>query len=170
MGTLREVKRAIKQDPETKGMLVRGSLHEILLDLDGDGSADIALIDLNRDGDIDMVGVDITGNGEFNLYVGDADANGIPDTVEFYADGDDMPEAAYFGRNVEDRFIDMADIVFSRIMMREIVIDELLRAFEEFEERAEDEYEQVMGEEQPAYEAEPAEEAAPAVEAAGCEE
>ena len=38
-------------------MLVRGSRHEILLDLDGDGQADIGLIDENTDGDIDTVAV-----------------------------------------------------------------------------------------------------------------
>lgn len=147
MGTLREVKFAMRRDKELSPMLVRSGLHEILIDLDGDKVADIALIDNNRDGDIDMIAVDATGNGDFNLYVGDADGNGIPDTVEFYEDGDDMPVAAYFGRAVEDRFVDLGAIIYSRILAKEFIAAELIRAFEEFEARAEEEYAKLNKEE-----------------------
>jgi len=141
MGTLRELKTKMRLDKDLRPMLVRSMRHEVLIDLDGDKVADIALIDNNRDGDIDMIAVDATGNGDFNLYVGDQDGNGVIDTVEFYADGDDMPVAAYFGRNVEERFIDLAEIIYTRILAKELIASELIAAFEEFMTRAEEEYE-----------------------------
>ncbi|MBR1598857.1 MAG: hypothetical protein IJ661_08105 [Lachnospiraceae bacterium] len=140
MGTLRELKTAMRLDKELRPMLVRSMLHEILIDLDGDKVADIALIDNNHDGDIDMIAVDATGNGDFNLYVGDADGNGIIDTVEIYEDGDDMPVASYFGRAVEERFIELGAAIYTRILAGEIIAEELIRAFEEFEAHAEEEY------------------------------
>lgn len=140
MGNLRQLKSAMKSDKELRPMLVRSMLHELLIDLDGDKVADIALIDNNRDGDIDMIAVDATGNGDFNLYVGDADGNGIIDTVEFYDDGDDMPIAAYFGRAVEERFIELGEAIFARIFAGELIADQIISAFEEFEARAEEEY------------------------------
>ena len=141
MGTLRELKTKMRLDKDLRPLLVRSMRHEILIDLDGDKVADIALIDSNRDGDIDTVAVDATGNGDFNLYIGDQDGNGVPDTVEFYDDGDDMPIAAYFGRNVEDRFIDLAGLIYTRILAKEIIAAELIAAFKDFEARAEEEYE-----------------------------
>ena len=179
MGTLYQLKKTVRLDKELRPMLVRSTLHEALLDLDGDKVADIALIDNNHDGDIDMIAIDLTGNGEFNLYVGDADGNGIPDTVEFYEDGDDMPVAAYMGRNVEDRFLDLAGMVYGRILARELIAGELIAAFEEFAARAEEEYEKLQKESEAASteeekpeepETEVVEEEAPAVEAAEAEE
>lgn len=143
MGTLRKLKNAMRLDKELRPMLVRSMLHEILIDLDGDKVADIALIDNNHDGDIDMIAVDATGNGDFNLYVGDADGNGIIDTVEIYADGDDMPVASYFGRAVEERFIELGTAIYTRILAGEVIAEELIRAFEEFESQAEEEYAKV---------------------------
>ena len=140
MGTLRELKTKMRLDKELRPMLVRSMRHELLIDLDGDKVADIALIDNNRDGDVDMIAVDTTGNGDFNLYVGDADCNGIIDTVEFYEDGDDMPIAAYFGRAVEDRFVELAEIIYGRILAKELIASELVAAFHEFVARAEEEY------------------------------
>lgn len=141
MGTLRELKTKMRLDKELCPMLVRSMRHELLIDLDGDKVADIALIDSNRDGNIDTVAVDATGNGDFNLYIGDQDGNGVPDTVEFYEDGDDMPIAAYFGRNVEYRFIDLVGIIYTRILAKELIAAELIAAFKNFEARAEEEYE-----------------------------
>ena len=161
MGTLRQLKTKMRLDKELRPMLVRSSLHEVLIDLDGDKVADIALIDNNRDGDIDMIAVDATGNGDFNLYIGDQDANGIPDTVEFYADGEDMPLAAYFGTAVEDGFIALGERIFARVVAAELIADELIAAFAEFEARAEEEYNKLQQEKAPAdepVEAEAAEE------------
>ena len=66
-------------DRDLRHKLVRGSRHEILLDLDGDKLADIALIDDNHDGDLDTIAVDLAGNGEFDLFLIDTDHNNIPD-------------------------------------------------------------------------------------------
>ena len=143
MGTLRQLKTKMRLDKELHPMLVRSMLHEVLIDLDGDKIADIALIDQNHDGDIDTIAVDATGNGDFNLYVGDEDGNGIIDTVEFYDDGDDMPIAAYFGRAVEDRFIELGAAIYARVVAGELIADELIRAFTDFEAHAEEEYAKV---------------------------
>ena len=148
MGTLRQLKMKMRMDADLRPMLVRAMRHEILIDLDGDKVADIALIDNNRDGDIDMIAVDTTGNGDFNLYVGDEDCNGIPDTVEFYEDGDDMPVAAYFGRSVEDRFLEMGERIFERILAGEMIAAEIIAAFTEFAAHAEEEFEKVQGSEE----------------------
>lgn len=93
-------------------MLVRSMLHEVLIDLDGD----------------------------FNLYVGDADGNGIIDTVQFYDNGDDMPIAAFFGRAVEERFIELGAAIYARVIAGELIANELISAFKEFEKQAEEEY------------------------------
>lgn len=161
MGTLRQLKTKMRLDKELRPMLVRSMLHEVLIDLDGDKVADIALIDANRDGDIDTIAVDATGNGDFNLYLGDLDGNGIPDNVEFYADGDDMPLAAYFGQAVEARFIDLGERIFERVLAAELIADELIAAFAEFEARAKEEYAKVQqNEEAETKDAEPEAEAA----------
>lgn len=143
MGTLRDLKAKMRLDKDLRPMLVRSMRHELLIDLDGDKVADIALIDNNRDGDIDMIAVDATGNGDFNLYVGDEDGNGVIDTVEFFDDGDDMPIAAYFGRAVEERFIELGAAIYAHVVAGEIIADELIRAFSDFEKRAEEEYAKV---------------------------
>ncbi len=146
MGTLREVKNALRLDKTLRPMLVKSMLHEVLIDLDGDKVADIALIDNNHDGDIDTIAVDATGNGDFNLYVGDMDGNGIIDTVQFYDDDDDMPIASYFGRSVEERFVELGAAIYTRIIAGEIIAEEILKAFEEFEKQAEEEYSKVKDE------------------------
>ena len=148
MGTLRELKYKMRLDKDLRPMLVRSMRHELLLDLDGDKVADIALIDNNRDGDIDMIAVDATGNGDFNLYVGDQDGNGIPDIVEFYEDGDDLPIASYFGRNVEERFLDLAEHIYRHAVAKELIAAELIAAFNEFVTRAEEEYNQLQQKEE----------------------
>ena len=140
MGTLRELKRKMRLDKDLRPMLVRSLRHELLLDLDGDKVADIALIDNNHDGDIDMIAVDATGNGDFNLFLGDQDCNGIPDIVEFYRDGDDMPTASYFGRNVEDRFLEIGERIYRRILAKELIAADLIAEFNVMVARAMEEY------------------------------
>ena len=143
MGTLRQLKTKMRLDKVLRPMLVRSMLHEVFIDLDGDKVADIALIDQNRDGDIDTIAVDTTGNGDFNLYVGDSDGNGVIDTVAFYADGDDVPIASYFGRAVEERFIELAALIYTSIAAEELIADKIIKAFEEFEKQAEEEFAKV---------------------------
>ena len=143
MGTLRELKTKMRLDKDLRPMLVRSMRHELLIDLDGDKVADIALIDNNRDGDIDMIAVDATGNGDFNLYLGDQDGNGIPDIVEFYEDGDDIPVASYFGRNVEERFLEIGERIYRHVVAGELIAAELIAAFSEFVAHAKEEYAKV---------------------------
>ncbi len=146
MGTLKELKKSMRKDPELKPMLVHSTFHELLIDLDGDQMADVALMDNNHDGDIDMIAVDVTGNGDFNLYVGDVDGNGAIDTVEIYDDEDPMPIASYFGRVVEDRFIEAGTRIYNAVTAAEFISDELLKALQAFEEYAEKEYDKAKAE------------------------
>ena len=146
MGTLKELKKTMRQDEELSKLLVRSGRHEILIDLDGDSIPDICLEDFNRDGDIDTMAVDATGNGEFNLYVSDQDANGIIDTVEFYEDGENMPVAAYYGKNVEERFERIGDTVYNIVNAREYIKEEIIDPMREFVASAIDEYKQVVEE------------------------
>jgi len=81
MGNLKRVKFAMKTDRDLKKLLVRGDYNEILLDLDGDGEADIALQDIDKNGDIDRIALDITGDGNFDLFIDDNDMNGVPDCI-----------------------------------------------------------------------------------------
>ena len=146
MGTLRKVKNALRFDAELRPMLVRSTLHEVMIDLDGDKVADIALIDGTHNGDIDTIAIDVTGNGDFNIYISDTDGNGIPDAVQFYADGEDMPEAAYFGRVVEERMVEMALRIRGTIIAGEIITAELINILEEIDAEAQKEYAQAEGE------------------------
>ena len=144
MGTLKETKKMMRNDPELCSMLVRSTRRNLLVDLDGDGIADIALMDDNHDGDIDMIAVDVTGNGDFNFYVGDADANGIIDTVECYTDYDDMPIASYHGRAVEERFVVISNAIYSHIAAAEIIGNALADTFTEFVDLAVREYNRIL--------------------------
>lgn len=146
MGTLRKVKNAMRLDKELRPMLVRSTLHEVMIDLDGDKVANVALIDSTHDGDIDTIALDVTRNGDFNIYISDTDGNGIPDAVQFYADGTDMPEAAYFGRRVEDHMVELAIHIRNSIIVGEIVADELVQVLAELEAEAQQEYAQTEGE------------------------
>ena len=150
MGTLKDIKKYMKDDPQLRPMLARSTRRELLIDVDGDGIPDIGLMDYNHDGDIDMIAVDATGNGDFNLYVGDVDANGLIDTVELFDDDDEMPVAAYFGRVVEERFLELAEGIYARIVAAAIAADDLIAAFREFEAFAVEEYEKAKAEEEKA--------------------
>ena len=165
MGTLRQVKNALRFDKELRPLLAHATLHEVTLDLDGDNVADIALIDSTRNGDIDTIAIDVTGTGTFNIYLSDTDGNGIPDAVQFYDDIDDMPVAAYFGRRVEENMIRLAVHAHNSLVAGDIIAQELIKALEELEAEAEKEYAKVQenaaaGEAAEAPNAENAEEAA----------
>ena len=68
MCTVLKAKSVMKSDNELRKMLLRGDIYEIILDLDGDSSADIGLYDSNKDGEIDTVAADVFKTGDFNLY------------------------------------------------------------------------------------------------------
>ena len=144
MGTLRDLKKRMRKDEELKPMLVHSTLHELLIDVDGDSLADIALIDNTHDGDIDTVAIDLTGSGDFNLYIGDSDANGVIDTVTFYDDFDPMPIASYYGRNVEQHFIDLGTTLYNVLTAADFITAEVEAALNEFEAKAKEIYESEM--------------------------
>lgn len=116
MGTLRKVKRKMKSDNDFRKALVRSAKDEILIDIDGDGQADIALMDSVGDGDIDTLAVDLTGDGEFNLYFHDSDANGLPDLVLLDSEGNgENIEVLGFGPEVEKRMIMRAHAIMAML-------------------------------------------------------
>lgn len=105
---IKRIKRQLRVDPDLRGMLVRSGRNEIMLDLDGDGVADVCISSENESGSIDTLAFDLSGNGDFNLFLHDADGNGIPDSV-FWADDDsDEAELIAFGSDVERGLIDIA--------------------------------------------------------------
>ena len=104
--SIREAKKRIKNDPELSKMLVRSGWHEIALDLDGDGRADVSFASENLRNKIDTIAVDLSGSGEYDLYIHDSDGNGIPDTILFANESEDRVSVA-FGGEVELGFINL---------------------------------------------------------------
>ena len=89
--TIKELRKAFRNDPTMSKMIMPSTKAEIFLDLNGDGKADYAFIDSEGNGKYDTTAIDMTGNGEFNIYFKDTDLNGIADDVRFYMDGSDIP-------------------------------------------------------------------------------
>ena len=130
-GSLRKTKMGIKADPELRKMLVRSRYNEIMLDLDGDGLADICLSDESGTGDIDTISYDLTGNGEFNLYLHDIDGNGVPDTIFWADDNSEKMELIASGTEVEDGLIEMTTRVYQRAVAEEFAQEEFGMSLEE---------------------------------------
>ncbi len=105
-GKIRKIKKRIMADPEMKKMLVRSAWDEIMLDLDGDGIADVCLSSDNVWGYIDTFSVDLTGNGEFNLYLHDANGNGLPDAILWGDDDSDELVLVAAGSAVENGLVE----------------------------------------------------------------
>ncbi len=141
MGTLRQLKRAMKKDEELHDLMVRSDRHEILLDLDGDKVPDIGLLDIERTGDVNAIAVDLTGNGEFNFYLIDHDGNGIPDEIAYYRDGDDIPVKSVFGRTVEAELVKSVTRIHTLMTAADLAADDILDALEELESYLAEEYE-----------------------------
>ena len=85
MGTLKQARMNLKSAAEeiAKLNLIRGTIMEILIDLDGDKLPDVGLIDTTGDGNIDTLAVDTSGDNTFNLYFVDTDQSGLPDVTMF---------------------------------------------------------------------------------------
>lgn len=111
-------------DPELKKLLVRSGWNEIVLDIDGDGSADVCFSDESGDGDIDTVAIDLTGDGEFNLYLHDADGNGIPDTVFWAEDGSEELELIATGSGVEQELVRIGGHIRNLLIAEEFLNEE----------------------------------------------
>ncbi len=124
-GNIRKAKKWIKEDPELRKMLVRSGRNEIMLDLDGDGAADVCISSENKGKNIDTLAIDLSGNGEFNLYLHDADGNGIPDTILWADDDSDEAEVIAIGSDVEDGLIDIATRIDRLLSAEEFLNEEL---------------------------------------------
>lgn len=134
MGTLMKLKGFMKLNKDLRPMLVRGGIHEILLDVDGDKEADIAIIDADSDGDIDTVAIDLTGDGEFNVYIKDSDGNGIPDTVLFVGEGEETSKVISGSKEeTEAKFIAGAQILYTAIMAAEYIASEIETGLKELD-------------------------------------
>ena len=138
MGTLLKAKTAIRLDRDLRHKLVRGSRHEILLDLDGDKLADIALIDDNHDGDLDTIAVDLSGNGEFDLFLIDTDHNNIPDKVLYDEAGDGELRELAAGPEVEEHLISAAQHIYMLMMAEEIIAERVDEALAEMDRKVRD--------------------------------
>lgn len=138
MGTLLKTKTKLKLDKDLRKLLVRGSRHEILLDLDGDKQADVALIDENTDGDIDTIAVDLTGDGEFDLYFVDTDHNGVPDAVFYYEAGSEEVTVLGLGEEVEEAMIAAAADLYMLMLADEYIAESVDAALEELEKDVRD--------------------------------
>ena len=134
MGTLLKLKGFIKLNGDLRPLLVRGGIHEILLDVDGDKEADIAIIDADSDGDIDTVAIDLTGDGEFNVYIKDSDGNGIPDTVLFVGEGEETSKVISGSKEeTEAAFIAGAQMLYTAIMAAEFIASEIEAGLKELD-------------------------------------
>lgn len=122
--SIREAKKRIKANPELKKLLVRSGRNEIMLDLDGDGVADLCFSCENGGKAIDTLSIDLSGNGEFNFFLHDADGNGIPDTILWADDGSEEAEVVAIGSEVEQGLIDIATRISSLLSAEEFLNEE----------------------------------------------
>ena len=129
MGTLMKVRLSMKKDKDIRKMMVRGSLNEILLDINGDKEAEVSLQDINHDGNIDRIAFDITEDGWFDLFIDDNDMNGIPDRIFVVKQGDeetpDKVEELAAGHEVEGAILDAAAHLMAILDMQELVREDL---------------------------------------------
>ena len=139
MGTLKKMRLTMKTDRDLRKLMVRGSLNEILLDLDGDKQADIALQDINSDGDIDRIALDVSGDGWFDLFIDDTDRNGVPDRIFIVKYGNDEEldkvEELAAGPEVEQDIIAAAQEIALLIQAKEIYGEELYLCLRELDRR-----------------------------------
>ena len=133
MGTLRTVKRKMKLDKDLHKTLLRSAKDEILIDVDGDGMANVALMDSTGDGNIDTLAVDLTEDGEFNLYFHDSDGNNIPDMVLLDSEGDGTLELIGIGDEIEAAMIDAANKILAMMAIGDYVAQELDAGLEALE-------------------------------------
>ena len=75
----------------------------ILIDLNGDKTADAALIDTTGNGAPDLLALDLTGDGNFNLYLDDTNDNNFPDTAYVDENGDGNIKLLSMGETIKSK-------------------------------------------------------------------
>ena len=108
MNTMNDVRNALRKNRNLKGMMVKGGgKSTILLDVTGDGLADIALMDVTGDGNIDTIAIDTDDNGYYDTVLIDSDGNNVPDTIIFGNVQKGTISEIIRGKEVEDAIIEM---------------------------------------------------------------
>ncbi len=130
---LKRLKMKMRMSRDWRKTLVRSSMNEILIDLDGDSQPDIAIMDAAGDGNADTIAVDLTGDGEFNLYFTDRDGNGIPDVVYVDENGDGDWKLLGMGKEVEDAMIAAANRIQLAIAADEFEASVMEEALDELD-------------------------------------
>lgn len=116
MYTIKEVRKALKKDKETRHtLLASGRKDTILLDVTKDRQADIALLDLTGDGSIDAIAIDSLGQGYYDTLLIDSDGNDIPDTVVFGNLQAGTVDDVLQGPEVETAILDMANTIVAGV-------------------------------------------------------
>ena len=113
MGTLRQVKKWLKEDAAFRKALVRSAKDEILIDVDHDGAPDIALMDSTGDGYVDTLAIELTGNDEFDLYFHMMEGSDSPALLLLDSDGENCADSLGFSKELGLQMIDVAQSIFS---------------------------------------------------------
>lgn len=133
MGTLKRAKKnltaAAKKIQHVN--ILRGTVREILVDLDGDKLADVGLIDTTGDGNIDMLALDLNGDNEFNLYFADTDGSGRPDITFLDEKSDGNLKLVGIRDYMQDDMTQKAAAVYSVLTDKEASEDILVSALGE---------------------------------------
>lgn len=133
MGTLRQVKLAIKTDLDLRKLLLSSSRYEIILDIDEDRDSDIIFLDSNGDSNIDIIGVDVFDTGNFNLYIEDTNHNGVPNTVLIDKDGNGDFKKITSGQKVDVIMIEVIRRLSDFIAVKENIVKKLVISMKELD-------------------------------------
>ena len=106
--------------------IIRGTVAEILVDLDGDKRPDVGLLDTTGDGLIDTLALDLLGDNHFDLYFADTDHNQVPDII--YLDENGQKKVVNVGEDMQTKMSRKASEVY-RVLTDEYSSEEdLLKA------------------------------------------
>lgn len=117
MAKIYDLKKTLKNNPDTAKMILPSTKSEIFFDLDGKGRIDFAYIDSKGDGEIDTFAFDLTGNGSLDLYLVDHDGNGVADTVKYYPDGADIPAQVFADKKIEAAIGPLSDSLYAAMKL-----------------------------------------------------
>ncbi len=106
--------------------IIRGTVAQILVDLDGDKLPDVGLLDTTGDGLIDTLALDLLGDNQFDLYFADTDHNQVPDII--YLDENGQKKVVNVGEDMQTKMSRKASEVY-RVLTDEYSSEEdLLKA------------------------------------------